>query len=148
MRTVNRHFIRHYVEMVVVMFVGMGVLGAPAGVALGALGSSWHELGPDAPALMLGLMAFTMTAPMVAWMAFRGHSLRANAEMAASMIVPTIAVIALLGIGVLTDVGALLVAEHVLMLGAMFAVMLLRPDAYSHHHQRTHDAVPAAAQTI
>ena len=31
MRTVNRHFIRHYIEMVVVMFVGMGVLGTLAG---------------------------------------------------------------------------------------------------------------------
>ena len=62
------------------------------------------------------------------------------------MIVPTIAVIALLGIGVLTDVGALLVAEHVLMLGGMFAVMLLRPDEYSHHHG-AHDAAPVAAQT-
>ena len=144
MRTVNRHFIRHYVEMVVVMFVGMGVLGTLAAPALGAFDSSWSELGTDAPALMLGLMAFTMTAPMVAWMAFRGHSTRANAEMAASMIVPTIALIALLGIGALTDVGALLVAAHGLMLGGMFAVMLLRPDEYSHHHE-AHDAAPAAA---
>ena len=144
MRTVNRHFIRHYIEMVVVMFVGMGVLGTLAAPALGAFDSSWSELGTDAPALMLGLMAFTMIAPMVAWMAFRGHSVRANAEMAASMIVPTIAVIALLGAGVLTGVGALLVAEHVLMLGGMFAVMLLRPDEYSHHHE-AHEAAPVAA---
>jgi hypothetical protein len=146
MRTVNRHFIRHYVEMVAVMFVGMGVLAVPAGLALGAFDSSWSELRTDAPALMLGVMAFTMIAPMVAWMAFRGHSTRANAEMAASMIVPTIAVIALLGIGVVTGIGALLVAEHVLMLGGMFAVMLLRPDEYSHHHA-AHDAAPVAAQT-
>jgi hypothetical protein len=148
MRIVNRHFIRHYIEMVVVMFVGMGVLAAPAGLALGAFDSSWGDLRTDAPALMLGLMAFTMIAPMVAWMAFRGHSVRANAEMAASMIVPTFALIALLAAGVMTGVGALLVAEHVLMLGGMFAVMLLRPDEYSHHHRQTHDAAPAAAQTI
>jgi hypothetical protein len=145
MRTVNRHFIRHYIEMVVVMFVGMGVLAVPAGLALGAFDSSWSELRTDAPALMLGVMAFTMIAPMVAWMAFRGHSARANAEMAASMIVPTIAVIALLGIGVLTDVGALLIAEHVLMLGGMFGAMLLRPDEYSHPHA-AHDAAPVAAR--
>ena len=60
------------------------------------------------------------------------------------MIVPTIAVIALLGIGALTDVGALLVAAHGLMLGGMFAVMLLRPDEYSHRHE-AHGAAPAAA---
>ena len=49
MRTVNRRFIRHYVEMVVVMFVGMGVLCAPAGLALGAFDSSWNELRTDGP---------------------------------------------------------------------------------------------------
>jgi hypothetical protein len=35
----NRHFARHCVEMVVVMFLGMAVLGMPAGWALEAAGS-------------------------------------------------------------------------------------------------------------
>jgi hypothetical protein len=73
-----------------------------------------------------------------------GHSVRANAEMAASMIVPTIAVIGLLGIGAVTDTGTLLVLEHVLMLAGMFAVMYLRPEEYSDHHH-THHHEPAAA---
>jgi hypothetical protein len=73
MRVVNRHFLRHYGEMVVVMFLGMAVLGIPAGFALSALDSSWADLRVDAPAAMLGLMAFTMTAPMAAWMARMGH---------------------------------------------------------------------------
>ena len=89
MRTVNRHFLRHYAEMVVVMFLGMAVLGLPVGFALGAVDSSWADLRDDAPAAMLGLMAFTMTAPMAGWMHRMGHGARANAEMAASMIVPT-----------------------------------------------------------
>ena len=38
------HFVRHYVEMVVAMVLGMAVLGVPAGWALGAIGSSWSEL--------------------------------------------------------------------------------------------------------
>ena len=144
MRTVNRHFLRHYAEMVVVMFLGMAVLGLPAGFALGAVDSSWAELRDQAPALMLGLMAFTMTAPMAAWMQRMGHSVRANVEMAASMIVPTIAVIGLLGIGAVTDVGTLLILEHVLMLAGMFGVMYLRPEEYSgHHHHNDHE--PAAA---
>ena len=66
MSTATRHFIRHYVEMVAVMFAGMAALGLPAGAALGAFGSSWSELTDTAPAAMLLLMATTMTIPMVA----------------------------------------------------------------------------------
>ena len=142
MHTINRHFIRHYAEMVVVMFLGMAVLGPPAGLALDGLDSSWSELRTDAPALMLLLMAFTMTAPMVAWMRWRGHSPRANAEMAMSMIVPTLAAVALLGAGALRDTGALLLIEHALMLAGMLAVMLRRPDEYSGHHHHN-EPVPA-----
>ena len=144
MRTVNRHFLRHYAEMVVVMFLGMAVLGLPAGFALGAIDSSWSELRADAPAAMLGLMAFTMTAPMAAWMHRMGHSVRANLEMAASMIVPTIGVIGLLAIGAVTDTGTLLILEHVLMLVGMFGVMLLRPAEYSGHHHNHHHETAAA----
>ena len=76
-----RHFIRHYAEMVIAMFAGMGLLGVPAGWALGAMGTSWSALHHDAPALMLFLMAVTMTVPMVGWMRYRGHGWQANAEM-------------------------------------------------------------------
>ena len=37
-----KHFVRHYLEMVVAMFAGMAVLGLPAGWALGALGCGWR----------------------------------------------------------------------------------------------------------
>ena len=126
------HFIRHYLEMVVVMFLGMAVLGIPAGWALGAAGSSWDELNTHAPALMLLGMAVTMTVPMVAWMRYRGHGWRANTEMAASMVVPTLAAIGVLAAGAMS-IGALLVVEHVAMLLGMLAAMLLRPDEYTHH---------------
>jgi hypothetical protein len=132
----NRHFARHYVEMVVVMFLGMAVLWIPAGWALGAVGSSWAELQDEAPAAMLLLMAATMTVPMAAWMRRRGHGWGPTNEMSASMIVPTLAVIALDGAGLMSDVGTMLVVEHVAMLAGMFAVMLLRPQEYSHHHHR------------
>jgi hypothetical protein len=132
-RQSRRRFIRHYFEMVVVMFAGMAVLGAPAGWALGAAGSSWSELTDTSPALMLLLMATTMTVPMVAWMRYRGHGWRANTEMAASMVLPTLAAIGLLAADVAT-VGTLLVGEHIAMLLGMLAAMLLRPDEYTHHH--------------
>ena len=79
-------------------------------------------------------MATTMTVPMVGWMIYRGHGWRANAEMSASMFVPTFAVIGLLSAELLTDLGVLMVIEHVAMLLAMAGVMLLRPAEYMHHH--------------
>src|SRR5215210_281317 len=129
MTPVTRHFVRHYVEMVVVMFLGMGVLALPVRWAMPSLGTSYSELGDGA---MLFGMALTMTVPMVAWMRYRGHSGRANAEMAAAMLLPTFAVIALLWAGLVEDVGVLMLAEHVAMLLSMLVAMLLRPAEYTH----------------
>jgi hypothetical protein len=123
-------FIRHYVEMVVAMFVGMAVLGLP----LYAMGTGWHELAVDAPALGFLGMAASMTVPMVGWMAFRGHSRRANVEMSAAMFVPTFAVIALIAADLVTDTGVLMSIEHLAMFVAMAAVMLARPAEYIHSH--------------
>jgi hypothetical protein len=122
-----KHFTRHYVEMVVAMFLGMAVLGFPVDWAL-------DRLGADSDAWMFMGMATTMTVPMVGWMIYRGHGWRANAEMSASMFVPTFAVIGALTTGLLTDIGVLMLAEHVVMLAAMAGVMLLRPSEYIHHH--------------
>jgi hypothetical protein len=121
-----KHLIRHYAEMVAVMFTGMAVLAFLAGWAM-------RELVHDTPALMLLRMAATMTVPMVGWMLYRGHGWRANAEMSASMFLPTFAVIGLLRADVLTDVGVLMVIEHVAMLLAMAGAMLLRPAEYAGH---------------
>jgi hypothetical protein len=143
MSPAKRHFIRHYAEMVAAMFLGMAILGLPFGWLLGALGSSWSELTDTAPALMFLAMATTMTVPMVGWMRYRGHGRRENTEMSASMFVPTFAVIALLWAGVLTDLGVLMLIEHVAMLLAMLGVMLLRPAEYTHHAHGELEAVAA-----
>jgi hypothetical protein len=127
MSPATKHLIRHYVEMVIAMFAGMAVLAIPADLAMDALGADSDEF------MFLG-MATTMTAPMVAWMIYRGHGWRANAEMSASMFVPTFAVIGVLSAGLLTDIGALMVIEHVAMLLAMAGAMLLRKAEYTHHH--------------
>ena len=130
-------FLRHYAEMVVVMFAGMFVLMAPADVLLGAFGTSWSRL---SPAMNVFAMALTMTVPMVAWMRYRGHTWRANIEMAASMLIPTFAVMAvLLGGGAK---GTLTVPEHAGMLASMLVAMLLRRDEYSaEHHNHAHPAI-------
>ena len=124
----TRRFLGHYVEMVVVMFVGMFVLMGP---------TDW-VLGPVSPAMSVFTMALTMTVPMVAWMRYRGHAWRPNVEMAASMLIPTFAVMTLLWAGVSTS-GALMVPEHGGMLICMLIAMLLRREEYScasHHRAR------------
>jgi hypothetical protein len=140
----TKHLIRHYVEMVIAMFVGMAVLSMPAAWAMGPIGTSWHALADDT--LMFLRMATTMTVPMVGWMLYRGHGWRANTEMAAAMFVPTFAVIGLLWAGLLTNIGALMAIEHVAMLLAMAGVMLLRPEEYG-HNPRTR-VEPAVAEEV
>jgi hypothetical protein len=127
MSRATKHFLRHYGEMVVAMFLGMAVLGYPVDRVMIRLGASSDEF------MFLG-MATTMTVPMIGWMMYRGHGWRANAEMSASMFVPTFAVIGALATGLLTDIGVLMLIEHVVMLAAMAGVMLLRPEEYNHHH--------------
>lgn len=136
-----KRFALHYLEMVAAMFAGMIVLGIPAEAALGLAGSGYDELGENAPAIALLGMAVVMTVPMVAWMRFRGHSWRPCMEMAASMLVPTLAIIGLLAAGTLTDFMSLMMLEHVVMLPSMLAVMLLRWDEYAAPHSH-HAATP------
>jgi hypothetical protein len=141
----NRRFIRHYVEMVIAMLAGMIVLGIPGEAALRALGYSSSGLQAAAPAVALLAMATIMTIPMVAWMRRMGHGRRPCNEMAASMYLPTFAVIAMMAAGVLDFAGAMGL-EHLLMLPAMLAAMLARREEYScdHRHHR-HGPAPTIA---
>jgi hypothetical protein len=136
-----RHFLRHYAEMVAVMFLGMFVLMAPTGWLFSAFGTSWSHL---SPAMNTFAMALTMTGPMVAWMRYRGHAWRPTIEMAASMIIPTFAIMGLQWAGVATT-ATLMVPEHIGMLSFMLFAMLLRRDEYSTavHHGVTRRPVTA-----
>jgi hypothetical protein len=134
----NRQFVRHYVEMVVVMMVGMFVLGGAAVALLAPFGvdvSSWPS---EAPALALLGMAVAMGAPMVAWMRYRGHGWTPAWEMGASMFVPGLATVGLLWGGAVTEIDTLFAIEHVAMFPSMLAVMLLRRDEYSRPHGPAH----------
>jgi flagellar biosynthetic protein FliP len=141
-RRSTRRFFLHYAEMVAVMFLGMYVLMGPTGTLLGVLGTSWSGL---SPAMNMFVMALTMTVPMIGWMRVRGHAWRPNAEMAASMLLPTFVVMVALGLG-LAGSGALMIPEHGAMLTCMLLAMLLRRDEYSgatHAHCVTRRAVAA-----
>jgi hypothetical protein len=69
----TRRFLRHYFEMVVVMMLGMGVLGAAFGAFHElAFGSGFASAWRDHVVLAAFAMAFNMTVPMVLWMRYRG----------------------------------------------------------------------------
>jgi hypothetical protein len=123
-------FARHFGEMIVAMFLGMAVLGGLAELAFGLAGGSLSDQ-PDG--LRIALMGVYMTVPMVLWMSYRGHSLGRNVEMAASMVVPSLAAAVLAWAGAL-EVGAGMALQHATMIPAMLGVMLWRYEDYSHHH--------------
>jgi hypothetical protein len=120
----TRTFIRHYFEMLLAMFIGMGVLAG--GLAMAGVEIASVEL-------ELLWMAFAMSLPMVAWMRYRGHGWAPSAEMAASMFIPSVAAILLLWAGLVEDRHALMGIQHVAMFPAMLVAMLLRRGEYSGH---------------
>jgi hypothetical protein len=134
-------FAKHYVEMVLVMFAGMFVIGGALLGAAAALGASGSEIQDDAPAAYLLGMGFSMTVPMVWWMDRRGHSWPANRAMALSMILPTLAALVLLAGGAVTDFHGLMGIQHTLMFPGMLIAML--PFGSEFTHGRRHS--PATA---
>lgn len=126
------HFLRHYVEMVTAMLLGMGALGLVNAIGLDL---------PDNTTVELLEMAVWMTVPMVAWMRHRGHDWRPCVEMAAAMVVPAVGALALHWTGAVDDGHALLMLEHTVMFPAMLVPMLLRLDEYTGHRQQA--AAPA-----
>ncbi|GAA0919628.1 hypothetical protein [Streptomyces thermoalcalitolerans] len=123
-----KKFVRHFLEMVVVMAVGMVALHPVWRVVLDSVGASGLMRNPYTGAL---IMATNMTAAMSAWMRFRGHRWRPIAEMGAAMYVPFLVLFVPMALG-LIDEAALMLWGHVLMLPAMAAAMLLRPYEYAH----------------
>jgi hypothetical protein len=122
-------FIRHYIEMVLAMAIGMFALMPLWTLAIQAAGAP-HLLDRAEP---MGLvMATDMAIGMGAWMAWRRHGWRDIAEMSAAMYLPFVIFFPATLAGVMTS-GTMMVAAHVLMLLAMLAVMLRRRDHYGYH---------------
>jgi hypothetical protein len=101
-----------------------------AQLAFAVFGGSLSDQSGDFQVMLMG---FNMTVPMVIWMSCRGHNRGRNAEMAASMIVPSLFAAILAWAGVRGDVGALAL-QHSVMIPAMLAVMLWRYGDYSQTH--------------
>jgi len=119
-------FLRHYLEMVAAMLVGMVVLGAAVRGVLALTGREFPAQYPELAALE---MAATMSVGMVAWMRHRGHGWASTLEMAGAMFAPAVALFPLLWLGVIAG-DSLLALEHVAMFPLMYLVMRRRRTEY------------------
>ena len=117
------HFVRHYLEMVVAMLVGMFTLGGVENFVFSSV-----IVRADVGVLV---MATNMAVGMGAWMRFRGHSWRGIVEMSAAMYVPFVVLLVPFWAGAIGE-HTLMGWGHLLMLPAMALVMLLRPAEYAH----------------
>jgi hypothetical protein len=126
----SRHlsiFWRHFLEMLAVMGVGMIATG---GIFVSVVGlKSWDQVTTQYPTQCLLAMAIGMTAPMVAWMAYRGMRRRLSYEMAAAMVLPVIPFLCLVWFHVTKSAqcGGYCAATVV----AMLALMRYRQSEYS-----------------
>ena len=120
-RSTVRHLVRHSLEMVVAMLIGMVVLGLAQHLV-------WPSLNYYSAVGVL-VIATDMSISMGAWMRVRGHSWRGIGEMAAAMYAPFIVLLVPYWAGAIS--GAELMGwGHVLMLPAVALVMYLRPADY------------------
>src|ERR687886_1232147 len=122
------HFVRHFFEMCVPMCVGFAVGDALYFAVAGLAGYS--EPFRELPELSLGVVTFNMTAPMAAWMRFRDMPWRATAQMAGSMVILAVALLAAGWLGIV-PMSALALLAHGLMMPAMLVPMLCRLELYT-----------------
>jgi flagellar biosynthetic protein FliP len=127
MQRSTKRFIGHYVEMVLAMLAGMGILGG-----------IWMVVWPgihDHDVIHTLVMAANMTIGMAGWMAFRGHPRRMIVEMSAAMVAPFLVLLVPLATGSISA-DTLMIGGHVLMLVTMLIAMLYRRQDYAHgrHH--------------
>jgi hypothetical protein len=130
----TRAFVRHFLEMLVVMMLGMCVLGgAFRGLHVLFFGNGFAAAWRDHVVLAAFAMAFNMTAPMVLWMRYRGHSWERGGEMAAAMNLPLLPLLGLYWADAI-QAGGVLGLQMMLMIPAMLGVMLYRKEEYSAPH--------------
>ena len=130
-----RRFLRHLLEMIVVMMLGMCVLGATWGAFHQIVfGSAFADAWRDYVGLAAFAMAFDMTVPMVLWMRYRGHSWERGGEMAIAMNLPLLPLLLLYSLD-LIPAQAVLGLQMMLMIPAMVLAMLHRKEEYSAAHQ-------------
>jgi hypothetical protein len=124
-------FALHFLEMCAPMCVGFAAGDLVYFWAANRFG--YAEPFSELPELSVLVVTFSMTAPMVVWMRYRGMPRRAIAEMGAAMPLLAVALLALGWLSVL-PMGELPLWEHGLMMPAMLVPMFLRLDLYTAKH--------------
>ena len=127
-------FLRHLLEMIVVMALGMCVLGGAWGAFHEVVfGTAFADAWRDYVVLAGFAMAFNMTLPMVLWMRHRGHGWERIGEMTAAMNLPLLPLLAFYSLDVI-PAQAVLGLQMMLMVPAMVLAMLYRKEEYSAPH--------------
>ena len=126
-------FLRHFVQMMVVMGIGMEIFIALFRWLLTPAGYDGFE--SQRPLLWFGAMSVFMTAPMLVLMRYyQAHSWGQCAEMTIVMLLPPAAVAALIQVGVVVypwlAPSTLSTSTHIMMLLGMIGLMLYRHDHY------------------
>jgi hypothetical protein len=128
-------FVLHYFEMCIPMCIGFAV-GDLVYFSI-AEQFGYSEPFTELPVLSVLVVTFTMTAPMTAWMLYRGMPRGAVWEMSATM--PILAgVLLMLGWLGFAAMGELALSEHALMMPVMLVPMVLRPGLYAGHMHHAH----------
>jgi len=122
-------FIRHYLEMIVAMLLGMLALFPLWMLAVSATADdSWVR----AFEVDMLAMATAMSVPMALWMRVRGHGTRLMVEMSAAMYAGFVVLFPFLWLGSLGEMGVMM-GGHVLMPLFMLVAMLARREEYVGH---------------
>lgn len=122
-------FVRHYLEMVLAMLLGMATLWPLWLLATGAASDDSWLRGIEVESIV---MATAMSIPMAAWMAFRRHRARLTVEMCAAMYAGYLVLFPLHWVGALGEMGVMMWG-HVLMPVLMLAAMVARRREYLEH---------------
>ncbi len=122
--------VRHYVEMVVAMGLGMGLLHPVWMVVTDGAAEDGVVRSTEVTLLV---MATAMAVPMAAWMRYRKHAWGATLRMSALMYLGLALPLPLLWAGA-TSADGVMVAGHVLMLALMAVEMLAHREEYAAHH--------------
>lgn len=127
-------FMLHFAEMCAPMCIGFAV-GDLVYFWLAGL-AGYSEPFRELPYLSVLVVTVSMTAPMTAWMLYRGMPHRAIAEMSVAMPVVAAVLIGLAWAGTLAKADLALL-EHALMMPAMLIPMFLRLDLYTGRARHT-----------
>jgi peptidoglycan biosynthesis protein MviN/MurJ (putative lipid II flippase) len=124
-----RTFLRHVVEMIVAMMLGMCILGmAFRGIHTALFGGGFDAAWRQHTEMAVFAMTFNMTLPMVLWMHHRAWE--RCGEMAGAMFLLALVVLVPFWAGAISS-AVVLPLEMALMLPAMIGVMALRYDEYA-----------------